>query len=73
MANQKGELVIHAMENIDENAEDSNYRPEIYFSTAQLNTVAFSSFFSRALQKYRMSGWILLHYAGVEKHITMIL
>lgn len=28
------------MENIDENAEDSNYRPEIYFSTAQLNTVA---------------------------------
>lgn len=50
--NQKGELVIHAMENIDENAEDSNYRPEIYFSTAQLNTVAFSSFFSRALNSF---------------------
>lgn len=26
-----------------------SYRPEWYFSTAQLNTVAFSSFFSRAL------------------------
>ena len=26
-----------------------SYRPELYFSTAQLNTVAFSSFFSRAL------------------------
>lgn len=25
------------------------YRPETYFSTAQLNTVAFSSFFGRAL------------------------
>ena len=25
------------------------YRPEVYFSTAQLNTVAFSSFFGRAL------------------------
>lgn len=50
--NQKGELVIHAMENIDENTEDSNYRPEIYFSTAQLNTVAFSSFFSRALNSF---------------------
>lgn len=28
------------------------YRPEIYFSTAQLKTVAFSSFFSRALNTY---------------------
>lgn len=29
--------------------EANFYRPEWYFSTAQLNTVAFSSFFSRAL------------------------
>ena len=47
--NQKGELVIHALENI---ADNTDYRPEIYFSTAQLNTVAFSSFFSRALNTY---------------------
>lgn len=30
-------------------SEDGGYRPEWYFSTAQLNTVAFSSFFSRAI------------------------
>lgn len=33
---------------VDEENGDS-YRPEWYFSTAQLNTVAFSSFFSRAI------------------------
>lgn len=38
------ELSINAV-----NSKDDYCRPEIYFSTAQLNTVAFSSFFSRAL------------------------
>lgn len=50
--NQKGELIIHALENMDSKTTNSDYRPEIYFSTAQLNTVAFSSFFSRALNTY---------------------
>ena len=50
--NQKGELIIHALENMDSKTANSDYRPEIYFSTAQLNTVAFSSFFSRALNTY---------------------
>ena len=46
---QKGELFITLSES--ESDSDSDYRPEIYFSTAQLNTVAFSSFFSRALDR----------------------
>lgn len=33
----------------DENHQGEEYRPEWYFSTAQLNSVAFSSFFSTAL------------------------
>lgn len=44
-----GELFITLSES--ESDSDSDYRPEIYFSTAQLNTVAFSSFFSRALDR----------------------
>lgn len=45
--NEKDEpqLFIEALS--AENEDD--YRPEAYFSTAQLNTVAFSSFFGRAL------------------------
>lgn len=35
--------------NVFASEKDDNYRPEAYFSTAQLNTVAFSSFFGRAL------------------------
>lgn len=47
--NEKDEpqLHIHVCEGEGEQADF--YRPELYFSTAQLNTVAFSSFFSRAL------------------------
>ncbi|MCI8706467.1 MAG: hypothetical protein HFH44_07020 [Lachnospiraceae bacterium] len=47
--NDKNEpqLCIHVREDKDEHTD--SYRPEWYFSTAQLNTVAFSSFFSRAL------------------------
>lgn len=47
--NEKDEpqLCIVVNEQIDGEAE--SYRPEWYFSTAQLNTVAFSSFFGRAL------------------------
>lgn len=41
------QLYIEVNEQIDGEAE--SYRPEWYFSTAQLNTVAFSSFFGRAL------------------------
>lgn len=41
------QLYIVVNEQIDGEAE--SYRPEWYFSTAQLNTVAFSSFFGRAL------------------------
>lgn len=43
---QKGELFITSY---SDESEHEDYRPEIYFSSAQLNTVAFSSFFSRAL------------------------
>lgn len=46
---QKGELYITLSEDEQEDGIISDYRPEIYFSSAQLNTVAFSSFFSRAL------------------------
>lgn len=35
--------------------EQGAYRPEWYFSTAQLNTVAFSSFFGRALTAENLS------------------
>ena len=47
--NEKDEPQLHirVCESIGEQAD--SYRPELYFSTAQLNTVAFSSFFSRAL------------------------
>lgn len=48
---QKGELFITLSKDNSNEEEVSDYRPEIYFSTAQLNTVAFSSFFSRALEK----------------------
>jgi len=34
----------------EDNGQQDFYRPEWFFSSAQLNTVAFSSFFSRALQ-----------------------
>lgn len=44
------ELSIKVKEDIDNTKEVCDeYRPEWYFSTAQLNTVAFSSFLSRAL------------------------
>lgn len=47
--NEKDEpqLNIYVSEANDEMSDE--YRPEWYFSTAQLNTVAFSSFLSRAL------------------------
>lgn len=45
----KGELYITLN---DRNTNKGEYRPEIYFSTAQLNTVAFSSFISRALDNH---------------------
>ena len=45
--NKEPQLCIHVREDKDEHTD--SYRPEWYFSTAQLNTVAFSSFFSRAL------------------------
>lgn len=41
------QLCIRVCEKEGENID--SYRPEWYFSTAQLNTVAFSSFFGRAL------------------------
>ena len=44
-------MLITLLKEDDNQNEVSDYRPEIYFSTAQLNTVAFSSFFSRALEK----------------------
>lgn len=44
--NDEPQLFINVCED-DSNTE--SYRPELYFSTAQLNTVAFSSFFGRAL------------------------
>ena len=46
---EKPELFIRVSENDDSENKDS-YRPESFFSSAQLNMVAFSSFFSRALQ-----------------------
>lgn len=36
--------------NVSKSKEGESYRPEWYFSSAQLTTVAFSSFFGRALQ-----------------------
>lgn len=47
--NEKDEPQLHicVCEGAGEQAD--SYRPELYFSTAQLNTVAFSSFFGRAL------------------------
>lgn len=44
---EEPQLCIYVRE--DKDGDASSYRPEWYFSTAQLNTVAFSSFFSRAL------------------------
>jgi hypothetical protein len=46
--NNEPQLYIRAVETKKSNNDGNCYRPEIYFSTAQLNTVAFSSFFSRA-------------------------
>lgn len=46
---EKPELFIRVSENEGSENKDS-YRPESFFSSAQLNMVAFSSFFSRALQ-----------------------
>lgn len=46
-AKDEPQMSIYASESDDERSD--SYRPEWYFSTAQLNTVAFSSFFSRAL------------------------
>lgn len=46
--NGEPQLCIHVLE--DKDGGSDSYRPEWYFSTAQLNTVAFSSFFSRALK-----------------------
>lgn len=46
-AKDEPQLYIQVKEQLGE--ETDSYRPEWYFSTAQLNTVAFSSFFGRAL------------------------
>ena len=46
-AKDEPQLRIHASGSDDEMFD--SYRPEWYFSTAQLNTVAFSAFFNRAL------------------------
>lgn len=46
---EKPELFIRVSSVKGSDSEDS-YRPECFFSSAQLNMVAFSSFFSRALQ-----------------------
>lgn len=45
----KPQLYMQVKE-LQENQDSDAYRPEWFFSSAQLNTVAFSSFFSRALQ-----------------------
>ncbi len=47
--NEKDEAQLCIQAFGDKEGETKTYRPEWYFSTAQLNTVAFSSFFSRAL------------------------
>lgn len=48
------ELYIRVSE-ADEIKDKDSYRPEWFFSSAQLNMVAFSSFFSRALQAKDLS------------------
>lgn len=50
----KPELYIRVSE-LDEIKNKDSYRPEWFFSSAQLNMVAFSSFFSRALQAKDLS------------------
>lgn len=45
----KPQLYMQVKES-QENEDGDAYRPEWFFSSAQLNTVVFSSFFSRALQ-----------------------
>lgn len=47
--NEKDEPQLYIMVNEQSDGKVDAYRPEWYFSTAQLNTVAFSSFFGRAL------------------------
>lgn len=47
--NEKDEPQLYIVVNEQIGDETDSYRPEWYFSTAQLNTVAFSSFFGRAL------------------------
>lgn len=47
--NDKDEPELY-LETTEEKGKDG-YRPEWFFSTAQLNTVSFSSFFSRAIAK----------------------
>lgn len=47
--NEKDEPQLYIVVNEQIGGEEEAYRPEWYFSTAQLNTVAFSSFFGRAL------------------------
>ena len=47
--NEKDEPQLYIVVNEQIDGEADSYRPEWYFSTAQLNTVAFSSFFGRAL------------------------
>ncbi|WP_315108672.1 ABC-three component system middle component 1 [Clostridium intestinale] len=46
---EKNEPELKIIVAVDENHLGEEYRPEWYFSTAQLNSVAFSSFFSTAL------------------------
>lgn len=47
--NERNEPQLHIRVCEGDGEQADSYRPELYFSTAQLNTVAFSSFFSRAL------------------------
>ena len=47
--NDKDEPELCIQVKDSEKGEGNTYRPEWYFSTAQLNTVAFSSFFSKAI------------------------
>lgn len=47
--NERDEPQLHIQVCEGDGEQADSYRPELYFSTAQLNTVAFSSFFSRAL------------------------
>ncbi len=49
---EKPELYIYMNSNSDEHISEEGYQPELFFSTAQLNTVAFSSFFGRALERH---------------------